>query len=120
MNTVILPFEEVKGQKLSEEQRAYLEGLFAGLANRGIKFSDVEPNPVTASGPVVALAPENLIFEERIKRELHPLDSFPLLLEHAAADRAPERENIYRFKWNGLFFLTPMKDAFMARLRLPA
>ena len=26
---------------------------------------------------------------------------------------------IFRFKWNGLFFLTPVKDAFMARLRIP-
>src|SRR4029077_15901733 len=65
-------------------------------------------------------ADENLIFEERVKRELHPLDAFPVLLEHASANKAPERENIFRFKWNGLFYLTPNKEAFMARLRIPA
>lgn len=114
----VLPFDEIKGQKLDDEQRSYLEGLFAGLANRGFKFSDVEPNP--AAAPSQPKTPENLIFEERVKRELHPLDAFPVLLEHAAANKAPERENIFRFKWNGLFYLTPNKEAFMARLRIPA
>jgi ferredoxin-nitrite reductase len=114
----VLPFDEIKGRKLDDEQRSYLEGLFAGLANRGFKFSDVEPNP--AAAPSQPKPPENLIFEERVKRELHPLDAFPVLLEHAAANKAPERENIFRFKWNGLFYLTPNKEAFMARLRIPA
>ena len=60
-----------------------------------------------------------MIFEERLKRELHPLDAFDVLLEHAAANKAPDKEALFRFKWNGLFFLTPNKEAFMARLRIP-
>jgi ferredoxin-nitrite reductase len=112
-----LPFDQINGTSLSGEQKSYLDGLFAGLANRGFKFSDVLPNPAAAPGQ--SKPDENLIFEERVKRELHPLDAYPLLLEHASADRAPERENIFRFKWNGLFFLTPNKEAFMARLRIP-
>jgi ferredoxin-nitrite reductase len=116
MSNATLPFEEINGQKLTTEQRSYLEGLFTGLKNRGITFADVEPNPVTNGRPKT---PENLIFEERVKFELHPLDAYPLLLEHAAANRAPERENIFRFKWNGLFYLTPHKESFMARLRIP-
>jgi ferredoxin-nitrite reductase len=42
------------------------------------------------------------------------------LLECAASNKTPERENIFRFKWNGLFYLSPNKEAFMARLRIPA
>ena len=118
MSNPLIPFDEIKGQKLNEEQRAYLEGLFAGLANRGFKFSDVEPNPAAAPQPLPPTT--DLIFEERVKRELHPLDAFPLLLECAASNKAPERENIFRFKWNGLFYLSPNKEAFMARLRIPA
>ena len=95
MNTPVIPFDEIKGQKLDAEQRSFLEGLFAGLANRGLKFSDVAPNPVAAA-PAAPKAEENLIFEERVKRELHPLDAYPVLLEHASANKAPERENIYR------------------------
>src|SRR4030095_6688410 len=61
----------------------------------------------------------DLIFEERVKRELHPLDAYPRLLENAGANRAPEKDDLFRFKWSGLFFLTPSKEAFMARLRIP-
>ena len=116
MSIATLPFTEVAGQKLSGEQSAYLDGLFAGLRNRGLSFSDVESNP--AAQPAKAAAAD-LIFEERVKRELHPLDAFDVLLEHAAANKAPDKEALFRFKWNGLFFLTPNKEAFMARLRIP-
>ena len=93
----------------TEEQKEYLSGLFAGAAARGQKFSDVELAPVQ----------EDLIFEERVKRELHPLDAYEQIVENAVNNKAPDKEEIFRFKWNGLFFLTPVKDAFMARLRIP-
>jgi ferredoxin-nitrite reductase len=112
-----LPFETIKGETLSSEQRSYLEGLFCGLKERGFSFADVEPAP---RGRVPEPIPENLIFEERVKRELHPLDAYPLLLENALGQSTPERENIFRFKWHGLFHLTPQAEAFMARLRIPA
>ena len=96
----------------TDEQKEYLSGLFAGIAARGQRFSDVEPPPSAPKG-------DDLIFEERVKRELHPLDAFPQLLENAAHNKAPDKEDLFRFKWNGLFFLTPVKDAFMARLRIP-
>src|SRR5262249_40074908 len=92
-------------------------GFFAGLVQRGFTFGDVEANPVVVTPAQPEL--ESLIAEERIKRELHPLDAYPLLLEHANANKAPDRENIFRFKWNGLFYLTPNKEAFMCRLRIP-
>ncbi len=116
MNPLSPPVTEIAGHKLTVEQTSYLEGWFAGLRNRGFAFSDVAPNP--AAEPSRAHL-EDLIPEERIKRELHPLDAYPLLLQHAAANQAPDRENLFRFKWQGLFFLTPNKEAFMARLRIP-
>jgi ferredoxin-nitrite reductase len=111
-----LPFHEVAGQPLNTEQVAYLEGLFAGLRNRGLSFGDVVPAPVAA--PATPDLSE-LTNEERIKRELHPLDAYSLLLQHAAANQAPDKENTFRFKWQGLFFMSPMKDGYMARLRIP-
>ncbi len=92
------------------EQKEYLTGLFAGAAARGKTFADVEPPPAPK---------EDLIAEERIKRELHPLDAYGQIVENAINNKAPDKEDIFRFKWNGLFFLTPVKDAFMARLRIP-
>ena len=102
------------GQSFSTEQKEYLTGLFAGVAARGIGFGDVAPNP---AGEKPSL--DDLIFEERVKRELHPFDAYPQLLDNAATNKAPDKEDTFRFKWNGLFFLTPVKDAFMARLRIP-
>jgi ferredoxin-nitrite reductase len=109
------PFDSIQGEKLTHEQSAYLDGFFSGLRERGLTFSNLAPNPVTAASTI----PTDLIFEERVKRELHPLDSYPLLLEHAAANKAPDKENIYRFKWHGLFYLTPASEKFMCRLKIP-
>lgn len=95
----------------TSEQKEYLTGLFAGVAARGRRFTDVEPAPDARH--------EDLILEERIKRELHPLDSYEQIVENARANKPPDKEDTFRFKWNGLFFLTPVKDAFMARLRIP-
>jgi ferredoxin-nitrite reductase len=109
MSKLTLP-EPITSAGFDAEQKEYLTGLFAGVAARGQRFSDVEPMPV---------AKEDLILEERIKRELHPLDAYEQLLENAVGNKAPDKEDLFRFKWHGLFFLTPVKDAFMSRLRIP-
>src|SRR5687768_17167629 len=106
--------DTVDGEELNLEQRNYLEGLFAGLNERGYSFQAF--NSLT---PVKAES-SDLIFEERVKKELHPLDAYSLLVEHASSRQAPERENVFRFKWQGLFYMTPKKESFMARLRIPA
>lgn len=103
--------EPLASAGFTSEQKEYLSGLFAGVAARGQSFSDVEPPPAPKH--------EELILEERIKRELHPLDAYEQILENARANKSPDKEDAFRFKWNGLFFLTPVKDAFMARLRIP-
>jgi ferredoxin-nitrite reductase len=103
--------EPLASAGFTAEQKEYLAGWFAGVATRGQRFSDVEPAPAPKN--------EDLIFEERVKRELHPLDAYDVLLENAIGNKAPDKEEIFRFKWNGLFFLAPVKEAFMARLRIP-
>lgn len=108
--STILP-APLAGTPWTPEQKEYLTGLFAGIAARGKTFADIEPAP--------GAAPENEIAEERIKRELHPLDAYDQLAENAAGNKAPDKEDLFRFKWHGLFFLTPVKDAFMSRLRIP-
>src|SRR5262245_45862072 len=101
--TTTLPLQHINGEPLTEAQRDYLKGFFAGLAARGLKFSDVEPAPE----PEKTAPPSDLIFEERVKRELHPLDAYPQLLENAALNKAADKESTFRFKWHGLFYLSP-------------
>jgi ferredoxin-nitrite reductase len=110
MSNSTLP-ESIAGAGFNAEQKEYLVGLFAGAAARGQRFSDVESAPTKPA--------EDLILEERIKRELHPLDAYDQIIENAIGNKAPDKEDTFRFKWNGLFFLTPVQDAFMARLRIP-
>ena len=57
--------------------------------------------------------------EEQIKRRLHPLDSFPRLLDCVEANRPPDADDQFRFQWFGLFYQAPWQDAFLLRLRLP-
>lgn len=104
---------------MNPEQTSYLEGLFAGLQNRGVQFSDIMADPAApaAGQPVVDL--DDLIFEEQVKQKMHPLDSHPLLVDRASRNEAPDKENLFRFKWYGLFYLSPNKDGFMCRLRIP-
>src|ERR1041385_6219047 len=88
MTSPALPIQHVNGAPLNDEQRQYLTGFFAGVAARGFRFSDLEPNPVAETKPAL----DDLIFEERVKRELHPLDAYPQLLENAALNKAPDKE----------------------------
>ena len=110
-----IPVPHVNGEPLNDDQRKYLDGFFAGLAARGVTFGDVQPGPAAAGKASL----DDLIFEERVKRELHPLDAYDQIIENAIANKSPDKEEIFRFKWNGLFFLTPNKEAFMSRLRIP-
>lgn len=102
------------GTPFSGEQKEYLAGFFAGVSQRGMRFSDAAP--LAKEAPPLL---DDLIFEERVKRELHPLEAYGQILENAIGNKTPDKEEIFRFKWNGLFFLTPVKDAYMARLRIP-
>lgn len=107
---------QLPSQSLNPEQKHYLEGFFAGMQAQGVSFAAVGAATI-ASVKIEDEIP--LIFEERVKREEHPLDSYYRLTENAAFNKAPDKEETFRFKWNGLFYLTPVKEAFMARLRIP-
>ena len=107
----------IKGSKINPEQEAYLEGFFNGLEQRGILFEDIAPNPVSLSGSSSTL--EDLVFEERVKKSSHPLDTYPRIVENSETGVEPDKEDQFRFKWHGLFYETPLKNTYMARLRIP-
>jgi ferredoxin-nitrite reductase len=113
--SAIPEFDTIEGKSLTLEQKTYLNGFFSGMASKGVTFGDVagmlEPAGKVDDTP--------LIWEERIKKEEHPLESYYRLAENAQTNKAPDKEETFRFKWNGLFYLNPVKDSFMARLRIP-
>jgi ferredoxin-nitrite reductase len=116
------------------EQKEYLQGFFAGIAQRGVPFVGHTPSGLITSDPASGLAnqaaeaPEETYFgtpvsdlskEERWKREENPLDIWDKLIAHANENKAPAPDDLFRFKFHGLFYVAPAQDSFMLRLRMP-
>jgi len=109
----------------TDEQTRFLEDFFSALRNRAPMG-----HPVAAADEGVAGAAEDaamfhgtpvedLCREELWKYEQNPLDLWDKLLGHAAADRAPAPDDLFRFKFHGLFYVAPAQDSFMLRMRVP-
>ncbi len=107
--------QKIAGEPVSSDQATYLDGFFAGVKNRGLSFADAEPD----AGPAPKAKKEKLTAEEKIKNELNPFDALPVLYKRARRNEAPEKEDIFRFKFNGLFWLGPVHEGYMTRLRMP-
>lgn len=105
--------KQVAGAPLSSEQTNYLDGFFEGMKNRGLSFSDAAPE----DGPKPKK--KKLTAEEQIKAEFPPFDAISELRAKAKTNTAPEKPDIFRFKWNGLFWLAPVHEGYMCRLRIP-
>lgn len=107
------------------EQTRFLEDFFSALSQRaplahngagsGDAQSEAETMPALFHGTPV----EDLCREEMWKYEENPLDLWDKLLAHAAEDRAPAADDLFRFKFHGLFYVAPAQDSFMLRLRVP-
>jgi ferredoxin-nitrite reductase len=107
-------------KKFNSEQQHYLNGFLAGMESQGISVKDVAlPEGIGLVSPAADAPASDLIREERIKREENPLDSYYKIVENARSNAAPDPEDLFRFKWSGLFYLTPVKEGYMARLRIP-
>lgn len=103
----------VAGEPLSSDQTEYLDGFFQGMKNRGLSFSDAAPE----DGPKPKK--KKLTAEEQIKSEMNPFDALAELRAKSKTNTAPEKPDIFRFKWNGLFWLAPVHEGYMCRLRIP-
>lgn len=115
-----------EGGAFRPDQKEYLQGFFAALSAAGAFSHGLAPSaPAAPSAAAPAPAPfhgtpvDDLNQQERWKNAEHPLDGWDRLLAHSAADKAPDAEHNYRFRWQGLFHVAPAQDSFMLRLRLP-
>ena len=107
------------------EQTRFLEDFFSALRQRaplghngagpGDAQGALEAEPALFHGTPV----DELCREELWKYEENPLDLWDKLLAHAAEDRAPAADDLFRFKFHGLFYVAPAQDSFMLRLRVP-
>ncbi len=123
----------VGSEDFTPEQKEYLSGFFAGAMQRlarpfiGVAASgQITSDPVSGVANLAAEAEtyrgtplSDLSREERWKLEQNPLDIWDKLLQHAGENRAPQTEDVFRFKFHGLFYVAPAQDSFMLRLRIP-
>ncbi|MCH6256673.1 NirA family protein [Puniceicoccaceae bacterium K14] len=122
----------VSGPTFTSDQKEYLSGFFAGANQRGFlpyagRNGDGQITADAASGGSNLAEPEtvhgtpieDLSKEERIKYELHGLDCYDRIQKCAAENVMPEKDDIFRFKYYGLFNVAPAQEFFMLRGRLP-
>lgn len=99
--------------EFTAEQKEYLAGMLAGLAARSGPVTTAEPN---VYGTPLSKATK----QERWKHEQHGLDCWDKLISHADADKLPDDADTFRFRYHGLFNVSPAQNAFMLRCRIPA
>ena len=111
------------GAPFTDEQRRYLDELFAGALRTGaLRTGSVRRAPDAGEeAPLAHGVPvDELSREERIKHERNPLDIWGTVLANAAHGRFPEADDVFRYKFHGLFHTAPAQDGYMCRLRIPA
>jgi ferredoxin-nitrite reductase len=110
------------------EQKRYLEGFASGLQTaRAARGVSGQGNTVAPSGPDAAhfaaqarfeAEDKKLVAEEKGKREEHAFDAYARLKEQAEGGNFPKAQDIFRWKYHGLFYVAPAEDFFMCRLRI--
>jgi len=111
----------------SPEQKRYLEGFASGLQTARASRGAGSGGPGAPSGPD---APQfaaqarfeaegkKLVAEEKGKREENAFDAYTRLKEQAEGGSYPKGQDIFRWKYHGLFYVAPAQDSFMCRLRI--
>lgn len=125
------------GGPFTSEQQQYLTGLMAGIAQRQLYpyVGFVPGNGLITADPAsgaenhAAPKAEETIYgtpisevckQELWKHELHGLDAWDRLVEHASEDKFPSDADQFRFRYHGLFYVAPAQNSFMMRARIPA
>jgi ferredoxin-nitrite reductase len=120
----------------SDEQKRYLEGFMSGLQvarvgrNAGLvgaapaagkaNAEPIGPDAVhiKAQDDVIA-AGKKLADQEKFKREEHPFDAYERLKDQAKNNTPPTPPDNFRWRYYGLFYVAPVQNSFMCRLRMP-
>lgn len=108
--------------EFTAEQKTLLEQLFAEgfaagqrISDSAVATSSAAPAPATLFDTPIG----DLCKEERWKLEEHGLDIWEKMSRYASANELPKEADMFRFKFHGLFNVSPVENAFMLRLRIP-
>ena len=115
---------ERRGAPFSAAQKEYLQGYAAGLNAAAIVPSTTteKPRPAAATDtpPTWFNTPlDDLCREERLKIEADPLGIWSRMVRMAERNEPPQDGDIFRYKYHGLFWVAPVQQSFMVRVRIP-
>ncbi|HEY0234578.1 MAG TPA: NirA family protein, partial [Afipia sp.] len=110
----------------SPDQKRYLEGFVSGLsASRLARASAPAVSEPVGPDAVHIKAQDRIVAsggklndQEKIKREEHPFDAYPRLIEQANKNEAPKPADNFRWRYYGIFYVAPTQASYMCRLRI--
>ncbi|WP_411845976.1 NirA family protein [Roseibacillus persicicus] len=118
-------------QPFTQEQTSYLSGFMEGVRQiqaEGLPFLGQNANGQFTNDASQAVAQEETVHgtpiddlckEERIKYEQNGLDCYDTILAHAMENKFVEGDDLFRFKFYGMFHVTPAQESYMLRARIP-
>jgi len=124
----------INSAEFTSEQKEYLQGFFAGIAQRGLApFVGHTTDGLITNDPESGLSNQaiesealwfntpisDLSREERWKFEQNPFALWEKLLQYSHQNQPPTDDDRFRIKYFGLFYVAPAQDSFMLRLRIP-
>ena len=116
----------MEGPGFSPEQQNYLKGFMAGvearrgsLAPKGGESGSAPADALRAAQDATIARGGKLVAQEDAKRDKHPLDRWDEITARAEAGQFPKPIDDFITRFHGLFFVGPVQDAFMCRLRIP-
>jgi ferredoxin-nitrite reductase len=118
--------DSIENSEFTEEQTNYLSGFVSGvLQSRNLPFLGQDAGgrfthePAAAADETVFGTPiDDLCKEELIKHEKNGLDCYDTIVENAYKNAFPDGGDVFRYKFHGLFFVTPAQESFMLRCRI--
>lgn len=116
----------IENSGFSGEQVSYISGFVSGvLQSRQMPFLGQDASHRFTHDPSLAepetvhgTAIDELCREELVKHEQNGLDCYDTILTNAIANRFPDGGDVFRYKFHGLFFVSPAQESFMLRCRI--
>lgn len=115
----------IENSGFTEEQVSYLSGFVSGvLQSRQMPFlgqdgsSRFTHDPSEAVETVFGTPVDELCREEQVKYERNGLDCYDTITANARTNTFPEGGDVFRYKFHGLFFVSPAQESFMLRCRI--
>ncbi|MFM2241174.1 MAG: hypothetical protein RLZ97_29, partial [Verrucomicrobiota bacterium] len=104
------------------EQTSYLSGFVAGvIQGRELPFLGQDGESRFTHEPAQAVfgtPVEELCREEIIKHERNGLDCYDSILANSITRDFPRDGDVFRYKFHGLFFVSPAQESIMLRCRI--